>query len=214
MRMLAYAAATLMVAFMATACGNKDGGGGAVAVVPTGVGAQSCTTGCGNLTGLVASALGKSYTNGSTEQAAAGLQFYGDPNIIAASQAQGSQTRYYRGSAVMGGVIHVKFANAEPGACVIPAGDYVIQTQNQPPGQWSREEFGNMMVTAVGPVTLQIQVYYGMISGTTPAAVDPANGQTYPFIFRSEFYVLSSSGGGYCSPTDPYTGRRLPQYTF
>lgn len=193
-RTLAYALSTLMVAFMATACGNKDNGGGAavVAVVP-GYGA-SCAS-CGALSGLVASGLGLSYQGYSNAvQAQLSVQFYGDAaSLTAATQAAGNM--YYDGQIAVGGVMRVRLAKADPQGCQVPVGDYTIATTT--PGVWQGEQFGNVVLTASGPVQLQIRAN-GFISGTSPARVDLA-GATFPYAVRANFYVLSSSAGGYCS---------------
>lgn len=205
MRMLAYAAATLMVAFMATACGNKDGGGGQVAVVPGAVGV-SCV-GCGNLTGMVASGLGHAISGGQ-EIAQLSAQMLGDPTILAASQSGGGYSNY-NGIIAMGGTMNVRVGSSYPGACVIPAGLYTIGTSRQ--GTWSGMHGNNLALTAVGPVTLQIEVPVVVFSGGT--TVSDWQGATFPFRVQTDFYVTSSSGGGNCSPTD-YNGRRYPELTF
>lgn len=204
-RFWAYAVATIAVALMATACGKKDEGGGpSVAVVPGGV-SPSCV-GCPASTSLVASGLGI-FMNGYQKQAELSAQFYGEAAAVAAVQQTGSM--YYQGSVVLGGVMRVLAAKTT--GCVVPAGDYTLQTIT--PGQWRGEQFGNLTVTASGPVVLQMQIYSGFISGASPALVDAA-GATFPYRVRTEVYVNSSSGGGICSPTNPYTGQRYPEFYF
>jgi hypothetical protein len=206
MRFFAYAAATVVVALMATACGKKDEGGGAIAVVPVGVGA-SCAS-CTNLSGLVASGLGVYWNASNQRQAEISVQFFGEATAVAA--AQNPPALYYRGQVGINGTLRVLLPSTT--GCVIPAGAYTLQTTS--PGQWQGEQFGNIAVTATGPVTLQLQFVYGFISGGSPAITDLA-GATFPYRVRSdEVYVVSSSGGGLCSPRSPYTGQPYPEFLF
>lgn len=205
MRFWAYAVTTVVVALMATACGKKDEGSGpAIAVVP-GVGA-SCA-GCPASTALVASGLGVFLNQYNVKQAELAAQFYGEAAAVAAVRTSGSM--YYQGPVVIGGILRVLVAKTT--GCVVPAGDYSLQTLT--PGQWQGEQFHNLFVTATGPVTLQLQINYGFVSGATPALVDAA-GATFPYRVRSDVFVNSSSGGGLCSPQNPYNGQRYPEFYF
>ena len=205
-RFWAYAVSTVVVALMVTACGKKDEGGGApaIAVVP---GAGASCTGCPASTALVASGLGVFLNQYNVKQAELSAQFYGESAAVAAARTSGSM--YYNGPVVIGGTMRVIVAKTT--GCVVPAGDYALQTLT--PGQWQGEQFRNLTVTATGPVTLQLQINYGFVSGATPALVD-AVGATFPYRVRSDVYVNSSSGGGICSPLNPYNGQRYPEFYF
>ena len=198
MRYFGYAASILIIAMAMTACGNKDDGGGAIAVVP---GVSASCVGCPTSTTLVSSALGRSWNYNNVEQAQLSLNFYGDAAAVAASQASGSL--YYQGQIVATGVLRVRVAKVAP-SCVVPAGDYTVSALA--PGQWSGQIFSDLQLQAVGPVTLQLRMTRNSISaGQT--AVD-WGGATFPYRIVSDVYVMST-GGGNCS-----TGGQFAEYYF
>lgn len=185
MRYFGYAASILTIAMAMTACGNKDGGGSTVAVVP---GVSPSCVGCPASTTLVSSALGRSWNYNDVEQAQLSLNFYGDAATVTGGQNSGSL--YYRGQIVAQGVLRVRVAKVAPG-CVVPAGDYTVQALA--PGQWSGQQFSELQLQAVGPVTLQLRMTRNSImAGQT--AVDWA-GATFPYRIVSDVYVTSMSGG-------------------
>ncbi|MBN8542083.1 MAG: hypothetical protein J0L82_16945 [Deltaproteobacteria bacterium] len=194
MRLLTYAVGTLVVALMATACGNKNEGGGQVAVTPGGV-SGSCV-GCPTATTLLASGTGRSYSMGyGPVSGELSLQFYGDTAILATyggAQYAGS----YRGSVVAGGVFRNREARVSAGAwsgCNLPVGDYAISTTQ--PGQWSGQSFSTIgMSSTSGPVALTIRLNRNSVWSAVPALVDYAGAQ-FPFHVVTEMEITSSAGG-------------------
>lgn len=189
-RFFALTIAAFAIAIGATACGNKDegGGGGPVGIAyPPGV-SGSCV-GCPTSTTLVSSALGKSWDYNNVEQAQLSLNFYGDAAAVTAAQNSGSL--YYSGQIIVGGVLRVRVAKAAPG-CNIPAGDYTVSTLT--PGQWQGQIFSTIQLQAVGPTTLQLTMNRNSIFAVSPAAVDWA-GATFPYRIVSQVYVTSILGG-------------------
>jgi hypothetical protein len=180
-----YALSAIAISVAATACGNKDGGGGAVAVVP-GVGA-TCATCSATLSKVIASGTTRSIDYNGAEQAEMSLNFYGDTNV--------ADTGYgYQGQVGASGILRVRVAKLAP--CSVPVGDYTITTTM--PGQWSGQSFGNLQVQATGPVVLRFDLPVGLIQATTPAATDWA-GATFPYLVKTRAYVTLISTGGSCN---------------
>lgn len=181
-----YALSALAISIAATACGNKDGGGGgAVAVVP-GVG-TTCVGCSATLTKVVASGTTRSIDYNGAMQAEMSLNFFGDTNI-----ANGYNG--YQGQVGASGILRVRVA--KPAPCSVPVGDYTVSTTT--PGNWNGQSFGNIQLQATGPVVLRLDIPVGLIQGTTPAATDLA-GATFPFLIKTRAYVTLISTGGQCN---------------
>lgn len=196
----AIAISALTLSLTMAACGNKDGGGGTVAVVPGGIGA-SCV-GCPASTALVASAFGRSYNYMNQENAQLSINFFGDAAMVAQTNQSGSL--YYNGPIAAGGTLRVRVAKTGPGYCQIPVGDYVLSTTQ--PGQWSGQRFSNLQLNAVGPTTLQLTLSNNVIqAGMT--ATDWA-GATFPYRVLTDVYVTSMLGGQCSSMTG------MPEFYF
>ncbi|MDZ4083431.1 MAG: hypothetical protein U1E10_10870 [Bdellovibrionales bacterium] len=194
MRLFTYAVGALVVAVMATACGNKNEGGGQVAVTPGGV-SGSCV-GCPTATTLLASGTGRSYSYGyGAVSGELSLQFYGDTATLA--QYGGAQyAGSYRGSVVAGGVFRNREARVATSAwagCNLPVGDYAISTTQ--PGQWSGQVFSTIgMSSTSGPVALTIRMYQNSVTSAVPALVDYAGAQ-FPYHLVTQMEITSSAGG-------------------
>lgn len=195
MRLFTYAVGAFMVAVMATACGNKnEGGGQVVATTPGGV--SGACVGCPTATTLLASGTGRSWSG--LTGAVSGelsLQFYGDTATM--GNFAGSQNySSYRGNVVAGGVFRNREARTSAGSwagCNLPIGDYAISTTQ--PGIWSGETFSTIgMSSTSGPVALTIRLYRNSVWSAVPALVDYAGAQ-FPFHVVTEMEITSSAGG-------------------
>lgn len=195
MRLFTYAVGALMVAVMATACGNKnEGGGQVVAVTPGGV--SGTCIGCPAATTLLASGTGRSYSYGyGPVSGELSLQFYGDTATLAnygGAQYAGS----YQGSVVADGVFRNREARVAASAwagCNLPVGDYPITTTQ--PGQWRSQSFSTIgMSSTSGPVALTIRMHKSFVQAAVPALVDYAGAQ-FPFHLVTEMEITSSAGG-------------------
>ncbi len=184
-RYVVYALSAIALTVAVSACGNKDNGGGAVAVVP-GVGV-SCATCSATLSKLVASATSRSLDAYGQEQAELSLNFYGDTNTPSSGLG-------YRGQVAATGILRVRIA--KPAPCNVPVGDYTVTTTS--PGQWDGQAFANVQVQASGPAILRFDLRKGLIQGVTPAYTDWA-GATFPFRMLTEAFVTPISTGGFCN---------------
>ncbi len=195
MRLLTYAVGALVVAVMSTACGNKNEGGGQVAVTPGGV-SGSCV-GCPTATTLLASATGRSWSG--LTGAVSGelsLQFYGDTATM--GTISGSQNfTTYQGNVVAGGVFRNREARVSAGSwsgCNLPIGDYALSTTQ--PGQLRGESMPGMMSlsSTSGPVALTIRMANSSFWSAIPALVDYAGAQ-FPYHLVTQLEITSSAGG-------------------
>lgn len=187
-------ASSILTIAMITACG-KNGGGDAPPPSGPGVIVSSCTS-CPANSALLASGVGRTIYGGQVESQMA-LEFYGDGTYM---QSYSGQTTYspmqYAGTVAAQGSLQW---NIPSNLCGIPAGAYAISTVS--PGYWRGQSFNNLMLTAVGPTSLQIMIS-GWITAAVPSLVG-FDGRQYPFKVQGQMYIRGQSTGYYGAQTCP-----------
>ena len=193
-----FASAALTMA-MFTACGKSGGSNPApvvAAVAPVQV-VPTCATCPGN-SQLLAAGVGSSYYASQPESQIM-LQFFGDGSVMQNYQSGNAylqSNQSYYGTVAAQGTLNWNIASV---LCGIPAGAYQITTVT--PGQWQGQSFNNMILTATGPVALQIQMS-GWIQAAVPSLVG-IDGRQYPFKLVGQMNVRGQGTSAFGPMTCP-----------
>lgn len=186
-------AIVLIAAVTVTACGKKKNNaaqpipGPVVPVLPCPSCVASSQLLMTSLSGVYGSYIGGNYIE-------LGLEFYSD----GATSFSGQDPYFrYSGPAFAHGTMYVT-EDMTPGSCSLPVGTYVVRPLSGQPAELHNEVMHNLMLEAVGPISVKIYIPSGIMRMRTNAQIG-RDGKTYPFrmtgVMYMEPYGVLCSGG-------------------